>query len=378
MKNLKRGAARYIEIENFKDYELTPCVAYEMAIRSPAFIKTVQAVIDFYHRHEETINELLSLPLEERFGGVDDADIAKKIENESMLSTEFYDLLRETMFYQEEEGALLHPSIAEFNEELFQILKKVDRYARITAEGETVFHDDSKKIRGIRYSSLDSLMLTKSIQRAGYTVFNTGELREDELIYTIEDPEDIPPLDSLEKVREAIEADRPGLFTSETTIYPAFSRPVLYGNQLKSRRVSLELNLSLPINELVAYLKHIKRDQDKTPDMTAAPIELLGESLGAADYEVCMSNGKCFDARRHLSKQEKLADMFFIYDGIKAGMKKSQIIDELFDYQLDKTDDIAKTVRVDPKTLNRYYQIASEYIDGEKYKELTTGTSVKK
>lgn len=35
----KRSDPQYIEIENFKDYELTNCIAYEMAIRNPEFIK---------------------------------------------------------------------------------------------------------------------------------------------------------------------------------------------------------------------------------------------------------------------------------------------------------------------------------------------------
>jgi len=374
MKNLKRSAARYIEIENFKDYELTSCVAYEMAIRSPAFIEAIADIVSFYKKNKEEIDFFIDYYKKDQ-ETIDYRSLLKSelLQNGFAKYKHLSQKLKEAGLFRDFEGPAFHDQIAQLDKTLFDLLSRINErclHDELFKNGmptlSGVFFLDQEKTLKLED---DTLVFDKHDMKDGYSVHSYAELMAD--MVDMEDFEDLPA--------QILGDDRarPEL-KGRITIRPFFSRPVLYGNQLESRRVSVELNLSLPINELVAYLKHIKRDQDKNPDMTAAPIELLGESLGAADYEVCMSNGKCFDARRHLSKQEKLADMFFIYDGIKAGMKKSQIIDELFDYQLDKTDDIAKTVRVDPKTLNRYYQIASEYIDGEKYKELTTGTSVKK
>jgi len=54
MGTLKRGNKQYTDIENFKKYELTHCIAYEMAIRNDNIIKSIK---DFLYEYS-----LLNIP----------------------------------------------------------------------------------------------------------------------------------------------------------------------------------------------------------------------------------------------------------------------------------------------------------------------------
>ena len=67
-KSLKRSSNEYVEIENFKDYELTNNIAYEMAIRN----EEVKALIEEYDSLDEankyeTKEELLELIINDKF-----------------------------------------------------------------------------------------------------------------------------------------------------------------------------------------------------------------------------------------------------------------------------------------------------------------------
>jgi len=57
----KRSDPIYKEIESFENYELTQCVAYEMAIRSPNELATIEAIQDYYQEHKTEIQEAKKL-----------------------------------------------------------------------------------------------------------------------------------------------------------------------------------------------------------------------------------------------------------------------------------------------------------------------------
>lgn len=48
MKKIKRNDDVYLEIESFADYELTQCIAYEMAIRNYQNLFAINEVINYY------------------------------------------------------------------------------------------------------------------------------------------------------------------------------------------------------------------------------------------------------------------------------------------------------------------------------------------
>lgn len=138
-----------------------------------------------------------------------------------------------------------------------------------------------------------------------------------------------------------------------------------------SKVVELKLNLSLPKDELIAIISKIKDEADVGNIKT--PMELLGTELKKADNLICDTKGKCFDAREILSKQQKLADMFYIYDCLKVGMSQRKIQNEVYNYYADKG---IETKTLDQKTLKRYKEIAIDYIDNMRYKELVTGVKL--
>lgn len=145
-------------------------------------------------------------------------------------------------------------------------------------------------------------------------------------------------------------------------VTPNFARP--YFKYKDGVNVEFELNLALPIDELIAYVSKIKDEYDKNNSIIKNPLELLGKDLDKADENLLIHKG----TGRY--NKHRVADMFFIYDGMKKGMKKSKIISELNYYYYDKNE---KDTNYDYKTLDKYYGIAIDLIDNLKYKELITG-----
>ena len=122
----------------------------------------------------------------------------------------------------------------------------------------------------------------------------------------------------------------------------------------------------------MSLVEHIKSDIDKN-HLLKSPMELLGLELKRGDSLVCNRKGKkCFDPRSILSKQQKMADMFYIYDCIKLGYSQSKVRNEIYNYYADRGMDIS----LDPATLRKYRDIAIDYIDKNKYKEMLTGISI--
>jgi hypothetical protein len=144
-----------------------------------------------------------------------------------------------------------------------------------------------------------------------------------------------------------------------------YSRPELI-NSFK-KEIKIELNLSLPKNELIAYISKIKDDFDECNSVIKHPLELIKEKSNKIDENLLIhkGNGKY--------NKYRVADMFFIYDGMKKGMKKAKIINELNYYYYDKDN---KNTNFTYDTLNTYYEKAIELIDNLKYKELITGVKI--
>jgi len=148
-----------------------------------------------------------------------------------------------------------------------------------------------------------------------------------------------------------------------------FKRPKMRTDQLKTLDSELVINLNRPLNEIIKYITHVKEDIDNN-NLLKSPIELFGEELDRTDSLICNENGKCFDSRTLLSRQQRMADMFFIYDGLKVGYTQSKIRNLVYNYYADKG---VENITLDPSTLRKYRDIATAYIDDERYKEMITG-----
>ena len=278
MSKLKRSDRIYKEIESFEDYELTNCIAYEMAIRNDEIIKFLKKRRQLEKKTKFTEDELLNL-----------------IDDKKLISYGFR-----------------YPN-------LFYLMKRYNK----------------NKVFFNRYEILGQQI----------TRYINGEQK----LYT-----NYSKKEQLRDVEVILEAN--------------FKRPKLIFENAKKAKV--ELNLSLPKNELIAYISKIKDDFDKDNSIVKTPLELLGEEFKKADTLVCNDKGKCFDSRAILTKQQKMADMFYIYDALKEGFTQRKIQNEIYNYYADNG---IETKTMDAKTLKRYKEIAVDYIDNMRYKELVTG-----
>lgn len=138
--------------------------------------------------------------------------------------------------------------------------------------------------------------------------------------------------------------------------------------------VHSSFNMALDIEELIAQITIIKKEFNFYQDDISSTAQYLGNELEKADKLICNSNKKCINPRKVLTKQEKLADMFFIYDCMNANITKAKICRMLDDYYYDKR---TKSTSTDIKTVTEYHKIAIKYIDEMGYKELLTGVKNK-
>ena len=320
-----RNDTIYQEIESFKDYEYTNCIAYEMAVRDTNFINTIIQQVD------ELNNDFL-----------------RRKKNNQRLDLSYFELY-------------LSCILREFGipeRKLYEI-KKIKQLYKM--EMIQCLFDNYDCVR----TTMDNPFKTI---RDGYFIEQYGG---------IENYEDGSPFGYV--------------------ISPDFSRP--YFKSKKSINVEFEFNLSLPKDELIAYISKIKDEYDKDNSIIKSPLEILGGITKKAD--------------KYKISKKLIADKFFVYDYIKAREKqiketeeyyKSQYEDEKEFIENDKyltakekrlqlkelekeykqnadsriTDifkefkDIKNFNRPE-KTVQRYYYEIKPFIDELKYKELITG-----
>jgi hypothetical protein len=283
---VKRSDPIYIEIENFKEYELTNNIAYEMAIRN-------EKVAQLKKRTDQLI--------EANFGEITtDEEYEKRVE---YMKNEF-------------DGSEL--------DVIDKLLR--DEFYITTFTGYSLKEFD------------------KSFGYPGPKRFQIAEGQET-------------------KIR---------LYLNEImdSIMPDMARPYVLPPEKMDKRVPIFLNLALPLDEITSFVSSIKNQFDENHKLVTTHIELLGTELEKADiHSVRNRNGRILDAKDTLSMKYKTADMFFIYDALKNNMSKIEIKYEIYDHYKTKSKDRP----LDDKTLYKYRDIATEYIENLKYKELVTG-----
>jgi len=240
-------------------------------------------------------------------------------------------------------------------EEFFEILYKLDSLGYTFKDDRTdyLFNLDADGIRNLRSSS--------GFLRSKNTISNGNAV-------TITDIEGMAN-------SEGFEDDN--VDTRQQLILKT-SRPMLHFEKQSLNEIKIDINLNFPKDELIAYITKMKEVYDEESkkikgNIIKAPMELLGKELEKADNLICDTKGKCFDVRETLSKQQKLADMFYIYDCLQQNMTQRKIQHEVYNYYADKN---IETKTLDPKTLKKYKDIAIDYIENKRYKELITGVKV--
>jgi len=344
----KRSDDIYKEIESFKDYELTQCVAYEMAIRNDY----AKELLFYYELHLNQYNIDINLGI-------------SNIENRTLND----DLKNDSLFLEEElEELYLEPiSLQNF---FYQKKNKENKENKLNIT--TISKEYQYPKHGAGW--IDE---TKSESREVF-ISKTSEYKKDDS-YHIHD--------------------------ISNHISLILSRPKLISDN--SKNATINLNLSLPLIELTAYLKEIKLNYEKDTSIIKTPLELLGNELQNAN------NSK-------LPKKPKAklwADLFFVYDYVKARLSEKennnkQIIEQYekdkqnisnnqglstsdkriqkaellieFEENKDNTkqediyqdDELLKQLDIKSNSISKYYTLMKNYIDKLKYKELVTGVSI--
>ncbi len=362
----KRDDEIYKEIESFGDYELTQCVAYEMAIRNDFNLSQVEIIVDYYNDNKENIDSIDENNEYHRLlTHIHSAELVPFTSSSCRtISDEFCnaEYFVDNLYYNEDNRI---PKI------IYTILNDIT----IGEDGNRKRGLSSDEMRVITDDILDRNYLEKRIFRDGYFIETSiSESSEHAIILIDEENKEsaYKELGTKNDWKKYLEDGGENLWT-ENKLWTNFKRPKLKNlvGSFFRKYPQCNIDLNLPLNEIIAYITHIKNDIESDNSLKA-PIELIGEELEKADNLICDDKGKCFDVRTVLSKQEKLADLFYIYDCLKLNATQRKIQNEVFNYYADKG---IETKTLDSKTIKRYKEIAIEYIDNMRYRQLITGVN---
>lgn len=344
-----RADPMYEEIENFEDYELTQCVAYEMAIRNDDNIKAIDDVIEYYNKNKEHLykgNEYTEtfLHIIDLISDIEIVDIRReepyykymKYFDNKFVSDDFIQIVKETRSMKRYLDGHLEPSLLD---------KVINPGVFMNAR------EDEE-------------------ERDGFSIFTQ--------ILDGTDPNDF-------------DTGKPRIYHSNgTIIIEKFKRPKIKISEFKTNDVILKVNVKKPLAELVALISHIQKNLEPrqdfmkpNQDVFRSPIELLGYDIKSAD-------------NKKISKA-LIADKFFAYDYKKAAIqfykeknekkKKDYKADETLNYKevnekfkytkdnpaTEAVEDIEKILKCQKSTVAGYIKDMNEYINKKKYIELLTG-----
>ncbi len=281
---LDRKSNRYIEIEGFKSYELTQCIAYEMAIRNPKLKIQINNIVTYYNEIRNAIDDWLDNSKD------DDPIVEEKV---MKLLSMIYDI----------EGAPIYIAGYEYKdhevlgEEIYNIVDYLlgDDFRDLTTSylhksSNTTIALKREGLETFRYDRMEGFSITSKV-----IISEKKNYQEEEL--NISTPKDLQPyLSKKIKDKEYIESKR--------TVTTNFKRPLPKVNDLYLNIVDMTIDLNAPINELKAYIEHIKTSMNLNKGMIKATIEIFGEAMEEVD-------------KLGLPKKPTgttYADIFFIYD----------------------------------------------------------------
>jgi len=353
----KRNDRIYKEIESFEDYELTRCIVYEMAIRSGEDFRYVDEYEEWDFNQED--HYLLSdISLLGYF------TLADKI-------TEIYPTY-----------------IEDTHKKAFDIFKKQYNPAHY-----------SEEILKQMYSQAQNYYFNQIANNLTYFIDNFLMNTNKEFI-----PITVPTLS------EDVTIDKNYLIdiikqTNKPQHIPIirYNRPEVTSNL--SKVISLNINMALPLNELIAQITKIKKEFEGNQQKIKTTVELLGKKF----QEVQSTKGY-----PKKPKAEKYADMFFIYDYVTARHKEikkynalrreeyeaellaiknntdlstkekreqtKQALKHYKEMKSDATlkdicheDELTEQLDIQGEMIYKNYRIMKPYIEDMKYKELVTG-----
>jgi hypothetical protein len=378
----KRSDAIYQEIESFEEYELTQCVAYEMAIRNEEVKKLF--VIAGLNKTLNVENYLDAILIKN--------DETKKIDAIKKLSSYGFNYSQCAIYSTK-----------------MEIHEKNNPNNLLLGSAGVLYTPENIKIKDIlNKNELDEVCKIE-IEEYNKESWVKHPLKNNDEILSIFYNLEYPFSEKSNKIiKDALKRNH------KISIENDFSRPTLILRYTPIANINI--NLALPNNELLEYIKLLKEKymtfyvdfDEETKKGTIrpnTPLELLGEKL---QYETLSEKlPKKPDAKKY-------ADMFFIYDYVTArhrevkqhNEKQKKIYeaelleiknntylsikerrdlkkDEFIHYQIVREratprdicheERLTEQLDIKGERIYDYYRVMKPYIEELKYKELITG-----
>lgn len=239
----------------------------------------------------------------------------------------------------------------------YSVKTNFDQYALIQALGEKRF----KELSFYGKSSVKSF--TETLFVDGYPV---NDLQK-HLEYGLMTSQDII------KIQNYIKNKNHGWHTTIKRNYAVLDRTPFYDKNLKTNNILIDIDLNKSENEIIDFIKKIKNDYDLDKKNNKEGYkfknipkiyDLLGmkeDDIFTCDIRDCIVNS---DNNKNMF--EKYADILFIYDCKIAGYTNKEIYEEFTKYYHHG---------IKQESIKKYYNIAREYIDNQKYLSFLTGYS---
>jgi hypothetical protein len=312
----------YKEIEEFQEYELTNCIAYEMMIRTDNDYYVVSNKSYVYKIDKIKLSDI------NLFGFQNLLQVVEKLYPKYIEDTKeraFDIFFRTSLLKQKEITGYSNEKDFE-NENLKEIYRQ----------------DFNQGTRFYTNNILDDLEYFIE-----YYLNNDDEFFNNIYIPTLLEPFLLDKNNCKAIIKEQKILRKMKL---------PFSRPESNFNIQKS--CLLEINLFLPKEELIAYISKIKDDFDKNNLIIKTPLELVGETLEKSDNKKTPKKPKA----------SVYADWFYIYDYWK------------YEKALGKTDkdifvalEVEKNILYGEENIRKIINKMKYFIDDFGYKELITG-----
>jgi hypothetical protein len=360
MKIPNRGDKQYTDIEKFKKYELTHCIAYEMAIRNDEVIDTIHSFVNNFIKHDRYLYKY-----QDYKKCYDDSQ--KLLEsfiapNELYLKYHFFNELNKIIAdiqSEERENKKLFEKIEleasktklnnNYIDEFFynEVKKNIDE------DSEEAINN---KIRDLKHTQSISNILLKPHKDIYFKQdFGESQTRPNTFI----EEEKTKLYYSLIVHHK----EENSVSVAHNDISPIYQRP-LYLDFKDRKERNIILNMSLSEDELVDFIKRLKSKQKFKKSMFKTVFELTND-------EEIHSNSTLDDYKDNIrvpNVQSNYSNMFYCYDCYKLGIDEKEIKGKIQSFRQSKGD----YSEIKKSTIQKYIEHGINYIDKKMYKQLFT------
>ncbi|WP_323593677.1 hypothetical protein [Aliarcobacter butzleri] len=301
----------YKEIEEFQDYELTNCVAYEMAIRNKEF-KNLLNDVELIRKNYFKVAKMYAETKTAKYNLKTSEDVINIVK----------DKIDDFMEFRKNK----------IRDKLSEIYKKFGLALFDTTNNSVL--DDIKDVHFRTKGSLQNMLEFKEENKDGQLEFLSTNYN-----LKLDLPKEVSRIEYV-----------------KNNLMIVTSRPKIDSD--KSHIIEMKLNLNLPKEELIAYLSKIKDDFDKDNSIIKTPLELLGETLEKSDNKKTPKKPKAF----------VYADWFYIYDYWKYEKTQGKTDKDIF-----VALEVENNVPYKEDMIRKIRDKMKYFIDDLGYKELITG-----